>query len=225
MKKIIAAIIIIVLLAGAAVLVFLQVKNQSDILDREAQKISSMDIHKDSVDMNLYCFGDYMAVEDTMKTYINSYIQELDVFTKIMTDERISNSLSIENIQASAPEFTETLTYLENTKEMIDDTEKVLLKMAEEDEVLSAIDDSGVSYYQRYLYKKEMMDTIGLSFFYPKEELDKAKEDMISNIDSIEAVLKYLIENNGKWNIADNMIKFENDEMLAEYQALVAAIG
>ena len=224
-KKVISTIIILVIIVGAAAFVYFNAKNQYDVLDSEAQKIKVMDIDEDSVDMTLKCSGDYMAVEETMKEYISSYLDEVKDFKNEINDEKINSILSVESISADMPEFTSSYAYISDKRSSLEDSENVIIEMSDKDNILKQIDDQGVSTFQQYIYKKVMLDTIGTAFYYKQDTLDSARSALLTKLDSIEAVLNFLKENNGHWSINETMLQFENEDLLNQYQTLVAAIG
>lgn len=113
MKKIICIIVVIIAAVAAGVFVFLNINGQVSILSNEASTIKSMDINNDEVDMTLHCTGDYMAVEDAMKSYINSYLEELKNFENIMNDDALTTLLGIDNLSADIPEFANSRALIE----------------------------------------------------------------------------------------------------------------
>ncbi len=224
MLKRIFILIIIGLLVVVGVLAYLKISEQIRILNRETAKIKTMDVQNGAVDMNLYCTGDYMAVEDTVKSYVNSYFQELRQLQQSLQDERIYAMLGIENLQADGPDFGDSLAYLAQKREEVDAAADYLNLYKEEETMREAIDTAGVSEFQRDLYQKAMLETLGTDFFDSVADTDQIRANLKESLSNMEDVLMFLKANAGKWSVENNVLKFESDQLLAEYQALTAKI-
>ncbi len=225
MKKIICIIVVIIAAVAAGAFVFLNINSQVSILSEEASTIKTMDINNDEVDMSLRCTGDYMAVEDAMKTYINSYLEELKNFENIMNDDALTSLLGIDNLSADLPEFLNSRALIETKKQEISTEGLKLIDMAKEENIMAALDGLGVSSFQKNLYKKMMLENIGVSFYYPESEIEKAETEKITRLDNIGKVFDFLQMNLGNWSINDSMIKFSNDQLLDEYRNLISTIN
>lgn len=225
MKKIICIIVVIAAAIAAGVFVFLNINSQVSILANEASTIKNMDINNDEVDMTLHCTGDYMAVEDAMKSYINSYLEELKNFESIMNDDALTSLLGIDNLAADNPEFLNSRAVIETKKQEISTEGQKLIDMAKEENIMSALDGLGVSSFQKNLYKKMMFENIGTSFYYPESEIEKAETEKITRLDNIGSVFDFLQMNLGNWSINDSMIKFTNDQLLNQYRDLISTIN
>ena len=224
MVKKIFIFVIIGLLAAIGVIAYLKISEQMRILNREAAKISTMDRENGMVDMNLYCTGDYMAVEDTIKSYVNDYLTEKKAFENSLLDEKIYSMLGISNLQSDGPEFMESIDYLEQKRADIEEEADRLVSFGDEKNMRAAIETASAGEFQQKLYEKEMMETIGTGFFATAAELKKVKDDMLTSIDEIEDVLYFLKDNAGRWSVEYNVLKFENDQLLNEYQTLTSKI-
>lgn len=225
MKKVICIIAVIAAAVAAGVFVFFNINSQVSILSEEASTIKNMDINNDEVDMTLHCTGDYMAVEDAMKSYINSYLEELKNFESIMNDDALTTLLGIDNLSADNPEFLNSRAVIEAKKQEISTEGLKLIDMAKEENIMAALDDFGVSNFQKNLYKKMMLENIGINFYYPESEIEKAETEKITRLDSIGSVFDFLQMNLGNWSINDSMIKFSNDQLLDEYRNLISNIN
>ena len=151
-----------------------------------------IDIKNDKIDMKLYCTGDYMAVEDTMKEYIDSYLGEIEKFEAVMNDTRLSDLLAIDNIASDNPEFINSRELLNEKKQELEDEAQILTDMAKEENILAAIDEESINDFQKRLYDDVMLEKIGTNFFYPESEITKAKEEKLSKLDDMMSVFDFL---------------------------------
>lgn len=224
MKKIICLILVIIAAVTGGVFVYLHMDKQIDVLNREAETIKKMDIKNDKIDMKLYCTGDYMAVEDTMKEYINSYLGEIDKFEAVMNDTRLSDLLAIDNIASDNPEFFNSRELINEKKQELEDEAQILTDMAKEENILAEIDEESINDFQKRLYDDVMLERIGTNFFYPESEITKAKEEKLSKLDDMMSVFDFLQLNLGNWSIDNNILRFTNDQLLNEYRDLISRI-
>lgn len=224
MKKIICLILVIIAAVTGGVFVYLHMDKQIDVLNREAETIKKMDIKNDKIDMKLYCTGDYMAVEDTMKEYINSYLGEIDKFEAVMNDTRLSDLLAIDNIASDNPEFINSKELLNEKKQELEDEAQILTDMAKEENIIAAIDEESINDFQKRIYDDVMLERIGTNFFYPESEITKAKEEKLSKLDDMMSVFDFLQLNLGNWSIDNNILRFTNDQLLNEYRDLISRI-
>ena len=224
MKKIICLILVIIAAVTGGVFVYLHMDKQVDVLNREAETIKKMDIKNDKIDMKLYCTGDYMAVEDTMKEYIDSYLGEIEKFEAVMNDTRLSDLLAIDNIASDNPEFINSRELLNEKKQELEDEAQILTDMAKEENILAAIDEESINDFQKRLYDDVMLEKIGTNFFYPESEITKAKEEKLSKLDDMMNVFDFLQLNLGNWSIDNNILRFTNDQLLNEYRDLISRI-
>ena len=224
MKKIICLILVIIAAVTGGVFVYLHMDKQVDVLNREAETIKKMDIKNDKIDMKLYCTGDYMAVEDTMKEYIDSYLGEIEKFEAVMNDTRLSDLLAIDNIASDNPEFINSRELLNEKKQELEDEAQILTDMAKEENILAAIDEESINDFQKRLYDDVMLEKIGTNFFYPESEITKAKEEKLSKLDDMMSVFDFLQLNLENWSIDNNILRFTNDQLLNEYRDLISRI-
>lgn len=224
MKKIICLILVIIAAVTGGVFVYLHMDKQVDILNREADTIKKMDIKNDKIDMKLYCTGDYMAVEDTMKEYIDSYLGEIEKFEAVMNDTRLSDLLAIDNIASDNPEFFNSRELINEKKQELEDEAQILTDMAKEENILAEIDEESINDFQKRLYDDVMLERIGTNFFYPESEITKAKEEKLSKLDDMMSVFDFLQLNLGNWSIDNNILRFTNDQLLNEYRDLISRI-
>lgn len=223
-RSILPVIIIIMIAAIVGVFIYWAFSRQLNILDTQAVQIKNMDIENESIDMTLYTTGDYMAVEDYMKSYINDYQEKLLEFENMTNDATLSSMLGISNISSDGPEFTDSKAYIEEKIDQIETLYEELVTMATEENILNYIDEASVADMIEKLYEHEMIEVIGLDLYKTEDELSQTMDEMLEKISNIEAVIDYLSENSENWSVDDNLIKFTEDQYLEEYNQLIDAV-
>ena len=205
--------IFVAALAVMAAMVFVRVNK----LTKESVKIVSMDINSESVDMSLKLSGKYGLIEKTIKDYINEYVTDVQRLSGLGADDKLAQILGTENMLKDAPDFKESRAYLDQLRTETDELTEKLIKMGTRESVDKAFSDTGLNSFLRRVYNNQMYKTISLDFFYPAEELRKASGQLESIYDEKEKVLDFLTDNKDRWHFDNNMIEFENEDLLNEY--------
>ena len=217
---IIIVVIIILLALGVGYLVARQVNR----LDRETSRIAEMNMEEGTVDRTVYTSGGYGQVEDTMKAYMEEYVETLQAARGVLQDEKFADLLSAENLETDSPDFTESLAYLEEKQAEADADFERLLEMAEEKEIMAAIEQTGVNSFFQFWYRREMLDTLQ-PVMYTAEELQPARDSISKSISSRQELLTFLADQEGHWKLENGRVNFDAGELLAQYNILVEAVG
>ena len=217
---IIIVVVIILLVLGVAYLALRQIGR----LDREASRIARMDMAEEVVDRTVYASGGYGQVEDTIKAYMEEYVNTLQAARGVLQEEEFSNLLSADNLEADEPGFEASLAYLEEKQAEADADFEKLLKMAEEEEIMAAIEGKGINAYFRFLYRREMLDTLQPAMF-TEEELQTARDSINASIESRRELLTFLAEQQEHWELVNGRVNFDADELLNQYNALAEAVS
>lgn len=226
-KKIIYEIIIISLcLLIVSGFLIVRSKIQTNKLKKEIHEVASLDLGKYKFNKELKCRGSYALVEEAIKTYLSDYTSTLNDVNNIMNDDKLVNMLSVNNYKEDAPEFTNSLEYL-NSKEK-EYTKKIdfLIKSSDSEYINNYIykytkDRRFIKLYRDILKEESIVD-----------KTTKYKDDLISHKDDSLKVFKYskdiinfLVINKGKWKIDGNVIKFDNTSLLNAYNGALKAMG
>ena len=217
---IIIVVVLILLALGVAYLALRQIGR----LDREASRIARMDMAEEVVDRTVYASGGYGQVEDTIKAYMEEYVNTLQAARGVLQEEEFSNLLGADNLAADGPGFETSLAYLEEKQSEADADFEKLLKMAEESEIMAAIEEKGVNPYFEFLYRREMLDTLQ-PVMYTAEELQAARDSINASIESRRELLAFLAEQQEHWELVNGRVNFDAGELLNQYNALVEAVG
>ena len=193
-------------------------------IDTEAQKIAAMDITADTVDETIYSAGKYAVVESTMKNYVNAYLRTVRQFTSIDSDDTLLAMLGASNLQADGPEYIASKAYIQTKRDEIAQLSDTLTRMGTSENVLNAFYEKNMNFFFNWIYRKTMLNTLTLDFFYDESGIQAAADDLNAMLDKKEAVLDFLSRNRSGWQFGNNMIEFTDEKLLEEYLRLVDEI-
>lgn len=231
MKKtilIILAIIIVIALIIFGYMVFSDI-GQEQKLNKELEEISLL-VNEEQLDMDkinekldrTVTTGDYAVVEKAFKQYLSDNFDNMIKISEIIEDERIVSCLTAENYKEDGPEFEKTRAYIDSTRKELQECKEEYVNFLTEEKAMSYINDKGLdSYYVDY-YKSEFVGDIESD--NDSKEAEDSIDEIISVLNTTEEVINFLSDNKGLWQIEDNMIVFDNDNLSEQYDELVAQL-
>ena len=216
-------IFIIIIIAVFGIMGFM-VMNRVNTITAEAEKLVELDIQSGEIDTTIYSSGRYAIVESAMKNYVGNYVNNIRTLIGINSDQTLSSMLSLSNIENDGPEFTTSKLYLESKRRQITDLQTSLVNAGKEENIITFFETKGQNFFFNWIYKNQMLNNITVDFFYSEDEINSACSIVNTMLDNKEAVLDFLKENSEHWNIENESITFETDELLQEYQELVSKL-
>lgn len=226
-KKVIAIAVVVALLVVIGVGVKVYDTTQKGILVQEVNKlVKSGDLTADTIDVNdIKSSGEYAEVEKAIKTYLNDYAVEVQKLISISEDDRITNLLSITNYKEDGPEFTETLAYIEETTKQLDEASEKAIKLMGKDEMFKYIENYDLSDKYKELYKTLMLDEETESDLKEAQtELQDSVDKLKNNFQVATEILNFLKENKSDWQIQNNLVMFNNQTLLKQYNAYTSKL-
>lgn len=229
---IIAVIVIVIAIGCIAVYIAkgfsqeLAIKNQIQEIDQmtsDIQTINLEDFNKKTD--TIVTTGNYAIVEQAVKQYIKDSINYTLEINSILQDDTMANLVTAENYQTDGPNFTETTRYITESKTKLEEAKNEFSNMFTEEKIMSYI--NGKTDNQKFidLYKEVAIGN--QSELIPQEELDTVNSslDAIINILNIEQEMIDLLKNNsGKWQVQNDMVMFDSNDLLIKYNALVGRL-
>ncbi len=207
------------LIGGIVLLRDVTLKN---VLKREVNALGELSFSKDRYNSKVESHGDYAVVEEAIKAYLDEYAVNVQKVTGIMYDARLDSLLLVGNVEKYGPDFLESLKYIDRYQNIFNNRADKLAYYMDDSDINKYIykytDDEEIIKLYKDLVKKNNFD----------EKLEKSKLDLIvkrvdtnSHIDAVRAVLIFLKDNSGNYNIVNGEINFSNDELYAEYVKLM----
>ena len=231
-KKLLITIIIIItiLIIAVAVIFGHFIKNDLTMendLTKEVTEINLL-IENNSKDTNIdkrlntiNTSGDYMLVEKAAKRYLKD---KRKLFTSLYTTldgtDKIEKVLTIENIKADAKNFTNTMKLLNTTGLELTSLREKYVNLTSEKTILSYLNKNlrEDDYYKEY-YLDELMQDMSES-----EENLKEIDDILETIIGLKEVFNFLITNQDYWNIENDKVIFNSENLYNAYKELLTNI-
>lgn len=165
--------------------------------------------------------GEYRKVETAYKNYMTDCFDIIYEMKAIMEDERLVKVLSAENYQKDGPDFVETKNFLAKAKTILSEDLNKLQEYFTEEKAMSYLDKNIDDYYKDY-YKKEVIGEV--DNINDDKTIENSINDLVSLITDEEAIINFLINNKGNWEIDNNEIVFYTNSLTDQYNNLLSKI-
>lgn len=226
-KKYIAIILIVVIAVIALIGITGYNFMQEMILTNEVNElVENKDLTVDNIDINdIKTTGEYAKVEKAIKTYLNDFAVEIQKIITITGNEKIANLLTVENYKQDGPEFNETLSYIDETIKQLNEVSEKTLKLMEKDEMFKYIDNYGVEDKYKELYKTLMLnEETEKDLQEAQTELQDSINMLKNNLQVANDILDFLKQNKNKWTIDNDIVMFNSQKLLDQYNELVSKL-
>ena len=228
MKKKIITILLIILFIFVVIIgvMAIQETQQEDKLKKEADELNLL-MNSETLDMDkinemldrTVTTGDYAEVEKSFKEYCRAGVTSLNNMIVAMEDERMYTMLTPENYEEDGPEFKETRTYINETKEVLETERENFLLLLEKEEILKYIENKNLS--KEYVDLYEEIIQIDADIESEKQTIDESITMMIQLLDSAEEILDFLEENKNDWEVSNGQLTFSTEELSEEYNEMI----
>ena len=228
MKKILITIgVVVALIVLLLTIIIIKDLNQEEKLRQELNEIDSLinfdEFDYDKVNERLgktISSGDYLVVEKAAKKYLKDTIDITLNYVDLVTDEKFSNVLTLENYQEDGPDFINTKLYIKNTKEQIEDNKNKILNQFNNETVLSYIENKNLDSYYIDFYKSLAFSSEA-EITKNKQEIEQNINEIINTLNVYDEVINFLITNKNDWIIEGEYIVFSNEEIHDQYNELL----
>ena len=202
---------------------------QEDKLDAEIEEFWEMTYKLETLDYEevyaranrVVTKDDYALVERAMKAYIWDIFENNIEILSLLADENISNVLSSENYAADGPDFPETKEYIRRMRGEFQQCKREHKELEAEDKMMSYVEEYDLDSYYLDFYR-ERMDIVR------NWDSDGGFEDdidiLLDWMNTFETAICFLEDNKGKWEIVDNYLTFEDDELAEQYEVIIDGI-
>lgn len=194
-------------------------------LDRELENLVSKDISSEDLSNTTpVTSGEFAVVEQTVKEYFKEYSDLRKQFMDKVNDERLETILSPENYNQDGPDFTESLNYLNTSKEEFNNIADSLLELISKENIEARIENEDLSDYYKNLYNGYFIENGDLSGSFQKTYQDTVDNRTLMNnlIDNEIKILNFLTENKAHWEVLDNKLTFDNQDLANTFNNMKA---
>lgn len=229
-KKILIVILIIIVIAliGVGYFVYTDLK-QEEKLKIELTELSELSNAQD-IDINeinnrldrIVTKGDYAAVENAFKTYLRENFDNSIQIANMLNDDKITTLLTVENYQEDGKDFTNSKEYITTTRATLEDCKNKYTEFLTEEKAMSYINDKGLDSYYTDLYKEEFVGD--MSSALQDTTVQDSIDEIIELLNTSEKVLNLLSENQNSWEIDEENIVFNNENLSNQYDELINSL-
>ena len=183
-------------------------------LDRELGNLADKETSSEA-NITLVTSGEFGIVEQKIKEYYDEYLDLRNQFMDKVNDEKLEDILQTENYNTDGPEFTESVNYLNTSKEEFNNIANKLLDLLSKENILSRIENESISDYYKDLYKGYFIEGDKLASTFEETYQDvKDVQSLMNNLyDNEIKILNFLTENKGHWEVLENKLTFDNQEL------------
>lgn len=225
----------IVIIAAVGLVAFLVIRNfmTDGKVQREIKEIYDLIYNSDEETYDLETIytklddvvsnDGYAIVEIVAKDYLSDVFDKILELEDIINDERMNDVLTVTNYKEDGPNFTDTINYLDETKQKVLNLKASMLGDLEVNTIMSYIinedlEESYIDLYGTLEFAKES------NINKNKENIESAVDSFVSQIEGMESVIDFLIENKNEWEINDDMIVFDDTSLSNEYNDMISSI-
>lgn len=185
-------------------------------LDRELENLVSKDISSEDLSNTApVTSGEFAVVEETVKEFFKEYADLRKQFMEKVNDSKLQSILTPENYEQDGPEFTESINYINTTKEEFNNIADELLNLLSTENIEARIQDENIGDYYKDLYKGYFIDNNDLSTTFQETYQDTVDDKTLMNnlYDNEIKILNFLTENKAHWEVLDNKLTFDDQEL------------
>lgn len=192
-------------------------------LDRELENLISDGTSLEKLsNIETITSGEFAVVEKTVKEYFKEYSDLKKQFLDKIKDERLETILSPENYNQDGPDFTESINYINTAKEEFNNIADGLLNLLSKENIEARIENKDIGEYYKKLYKGYFLEGNDLSKNFQKTYQDTLDNRTLMNnlYDNEIKILSFLTENKEHWEVLDNKLTFNNQEMANSFNEM-----
>ena len=203
--------------------------NQERLLNKAVNELASKNVVSTNFyDEQIKNTGEYKVVAETIKEFLVKYsVQMKEVQNDLQQQQAIVSTLLNEsNYTNDAPNFENSLKTLSDAKIKFDtDIENIKLLTSEES-IMRLIENKKLSSEYLELYKKYFFSESTLKEMIAKDSsvLLNTKNTVDNTYDGMINIFTFLVKNQGKWEVRNGNVVFEDFSLMAQFIALKANI-
>ena len=164
-------------------------------------------------------------VEKTFKNYMNEIVTDTQELVNTLDQEKIMNLVSIDNMKEDGPDFTKSKEEITTMKNAISSYVTKMETLANEENLLSKIDDKDVGEYYKELYRQLAIDEeSGANLKDAIDELKTNEEVAVQALNDLESIFNFLSDNKDEWQIEEEQIVFTTQSAYNEYTSLMSSL-
>ena len=139
---------------------------------------------------------------------------------------QLQSILTTENYEQDGPEFTESINYINTAKGEFNNIADELLNLLSTENIEARIQDKDIGDYYKDLYKGYFIDNNDLSTTFQETYQDTVDDKTLMNnlYDNEIKILNFLTENKEHWEVLDNKLTFDDQELANTFNEMKSNI-
>lgn len=200
-------------------------KVQEERLLNDVNRISTYEEFSEE-DFSSSLSSHYQEVESLIFEYMDSFYQQYDKVMSYADDTKLTSLLSVSNYLLDGKEFKNSLEYVEKIRVQFNEDVYKLSQYSSKQKIIRFSKKSSFSFYYQEVFVSTMTSSSLFSKLkdYKKIALE-SKEHMNQVLDVVVNTLHFLKENSDDWKVEDEKIQFSTEDLVHQYQSLVAGIS
>ena len=206
---------------------FIRIKNAINVnkLNKRFYELLEVNFTSNNYNTKIDTTGKYKIVEEAMDNYFIDYSSKVREVLDIINSDKLNSLLTINNYSNDAPQFVDSIDYINNTREDLNVRFAELYNYSNESYIDNYIRNISKDPEVRKIFKKYIYSIEANDHFDDCNSLLKKKQNEVNNIlDVSRDVMYFLVANNGKWIIKDEQIQFANNDLKVQYDGFISRI-
>lgn len=164
--------------------------------------------------------GDWGKVERAVKDYVQDRADSISVLSQLQNNEDINAALDAESLKKNAPNFEEILKKLEQSKKELEAARARYDRIKTVDDAAKGLEGMDSKYIDEFKNCISGDFTDGV-----RTNINDAFKMLQGMIDTYIKELNLLAKNPKAWSIASGSLKFSDNAIKKQYDAILDAVG
>lgn len=205
--------------------IFVNREVQEDRLMTAASKYAQQNFLDDRTFPSSHVFFGYRMIEKSIEDYIQGFYKQYQTVQQYANDEQLKTLLSISNYSEDGPEFTDSISYVEELRSTFDQDMQTLLSFCSSDNLENYASHLDLSSYYQKLFVETMMESGILDQLESYKEIFLKSENHMNQVfNTTIQVFDFLKSNVDNWKIEENEIQFSTEDLVTQYNTLVSGV-
>lgn len=224
-KLFIILFIIFVFIVFLLYFVFINKGVQEDRFMHDLESYSNQNLLKEYKFSSSHVYGDYRDVEDEISNYIHKFQRKYQDVLAYADDRKLTSLLSVSNYVEDGPSFENSISYVEEVRNSFSNDIQELMDYGTQDCVEKYAKELPFSSYYQQLFVDGIVQSGVLDQLEGYHDTFLQSENQMNQIfNTTIQVFEFLKIHSNDWKIEDNEIQFSTNDLVNQYNNLVAAI-
>lgn len=165
--------------------------------------------------------GDYKVIEQAAKKYLKDSLANMEKVINILDDEKLTDIITASNYKKDGPLFINTKKYIETTEKSLKESLSTYNLYLSDEKIMSYINGKDINQYYIDFYKDQLIGEMDKD----DNSLTESINQILNILDNYNKIIDFLVENKNSWNIEDDHIVFNKDNLSEQYNKYLEQIS